>query len=216
MASRRLPGGLPGDQGQRFGLHLHALWAGQLIQELDNGFDRDAPELVPLAARQHRRRDLVHFGRRQHEDGMCGRLLQRLEQGIEGGRGKHMHFINNIDFIAAQVRGEVDLIAQAAHILHAGIGSCIDLDQVQEAALVERQAVLALVAGRLARSSARQLTALAKQASGGGLAGAARPGEQVGVGNAPCSQRIAQRLHDVFLSDDLVPLLGSPFTVEGL
>ncbi len=64
-----------------------------------------------------------------------GRLFQRLQQGVEGRRGEHVHFVDDVDLVAPLVGGEVDLIAQVAHVVHAGIGGGVDLDQVEEAPL---------------------------------------------------------------------------------
>ena len=120
-----------------------------LFQIGDDIRHRDAAELVALAARKHRGRDLVHLGGRQDENGMRRRLFQRLQQGVEGCRGEHVDFVDDVDFVAPLVGGKIDLIAQVAHIFDAGVGGGVDLDQVQEAALVDRLAVLAFVARAL-------------------------------------------------------------------
>ena len=71
-----------------------------------------------------------------------GWFFQRLQKGIECRIGKHVDFIDDIDFETPKVRGKIDLIPQVANIVDTGIGCRIDLDQIQEAAFVHSQAVL--------------------------------------------------------------------------
>ncbi len=55
---------------------------------------------------------------------------------------------------------------------------------------------------------------LGQDAGRAGLARAARPGEEIGVGHPLLAQGIAQRLGDVLLADDLVKGLAAPLAVE--
>ena len=96
-------GGLAGDQGQRIVLDLDLLAFCHLFQAGDDIRHRDAPELVALAAREHRGGYLVDFGGRQDEDGVGRRLLQRLQQGVESRRGEHVDFVDDIDLVTALV-----------------------------------------------------------------------------------------------------------------
>ena len=45
--------------------------------------DADAVEVEGLAAGENGRKDLVFLGGGQYEDGVCGRLLEGLEEGVE-------------------------------------------------------------------------------------------------------------------------------------
>ncbi len=58
-----------------------------------------------------------------------------------------MDFIDDVDFIFSLVGAEIDLLAQVPHIFHGGIGGCVNLDQVQEAAFTDRFAICALITG---------------------------------------------------------------------
>ena len=80
--ARRAFGG-PGDHSQRFGLDLDPFRLGNMSEMSRELLGRDAPEVEPLAARQHRYRHLVDLGGREEELHMLRRLLKRLEQGIE-------------------------------------------------------------------------------------------------------------------------------------
>ena len=68
---------------------------------------------------------------------MGRRLLQRLQQGVEGGDGEHVDFVDDVDLVAPLAGGEVDLLAQQANVVDAGVAGGVDLDQVEEAGLVD-------------------------------------------------------------------------------
>ena len=86
-----------GNPGQGPVADLYAFGIRYLSQVGSQGPDRNAPEIVPLAARQDGRRDLVQFGRGEDEQDVGGRLLDDLEQGIEGLLGQHVDFVDYID-----------------------------------------------------------------------------------------------------------------------
>ena len=54
------------------------------------------------------RDDLVFFGGRQDEDGVCGRLLERLEEGVEGGRREHVDLVDDEDQVRKQTNDELE------------------------------------------------------------------------------------------------------------
>ena len=78
---------------------------------------------------------------------MRGRFFQRFQQGIERGCREHMHFIDDVNLIPSLVGREIDLIPQGAHIIHAGVRSCVDLDEVKKTPLVDCEAVLTFITG---------------------------------------------------------------------
>ena len=65
---------------------------------------RDEPEVVLLAARANRDRDLVAFGSREDELHVIGRLFQRLQESVERASGKHGHFVDDHDLGAVTLR----------------------------------------------------------------------------------------------------------------
>jgi hypothetical protein len=73
--------------------------------------------------------------------------------------------------------------------------------------------VLADVARPFSQFRLQAVDRLGQQAGGGGLAGAARAGEQEGVRHPVGSNGIAQRLHNVLLANHLIPLGGAPFAI---
>ena len=78
---------------------------------------------------------------------MFRRFFQRLEQRVEGAAAEAMHFVDDVDFVLPLAGREGDLVAQVAHVVDAGMGRRVDLDQVEVAPFVDGDAGGALVAG---------------------------------------------------------------------
>ena len=89
--------------------------------------DTDAVEIVGLAAAQYGRDDLVLFRGRQDEYGMCGRLLQCLEEGVERRLAEHVHLIYDIDAVTAHLRRYLHLVQQGLDVVYAIVGGGIQL-----------------------------------------------------------------------------------------
>lgn len=79
---------------------------------------------------------------------MRRRLFQRLQQRVEAVAREHVHFVDQVDLEAAARRRVLDVIQQIAGIFHLGSGSGVDLDQIDEAPLLDLAAVVALAARR--------------------------------------------------------------------
>jgi hypothetical protein len=73
------------------------------------------------------------IGGGENKDGMRGRFFQGFEQRVESRFRQHVHFVNDVDFIASLSRCEVDLVAQIADLVDAAIGRCVELDQIEQA-----------------------------------------------------------------------------------
>src|SRR3989304_1176362 len=115
------------------------------------GRERYAAEGEALTARGDGRRQLVRFGGRQDEDDVRRRLLQRLEEGVEGRLRQHVHLVDEVDLVVAGAGREGDLLAQAADLVDAAVARRVQLDEVHGAAGEEVEAGLALIT-RLALS----------------------------------------------------------------
>ncbi len=157
----------------------------------------------------------MRLGGGQHKDGMWRRFFEGFEQRVKGRVGQHVDFVDDINLVAALVRGEGDLVAEAANLIDAAVGGGVDLNQVQGATFVDAHANGALVAG-LTVLGIEAVHGLGKDARGARFARSARPGEQVGVANAPRAQRVEQRLGYVFLTDQLGKVTRTPSAVDRL
>ena len=76
--------GLLGDDVERSRLGLDMLLLADILQLLHDVGHGDTGEVIDLATRQDGGNDLLFLGSCKDEDGIFGRLLQRLEEGIEG------------------------------------------------------------------------------------------------------------------------------------
>ncbi len=153
----------------------------------------DAREVVYLAAAQDGGQYLVFLRRGEYEDGVRGRLFERLEESVEGRLRKHVHLVDDEDFVPPYLRGYLHLVYQVADVLDGVVGGGVELVNVVRPLLVEGAAALALVA-RLARSGgAEAVDGAGEDAGAGGFAHAARAAEEVGVCQLPLRDGVFQR-----------------------
>ena len=78
---------------------------------------------------------------------MGRRLLQGLQQGVEGLLGEHVHFIDDIDLVLALGRQILDLLPQVPDLVDAPVGGAVDFQDVQGGAVGDLPAHLAGVVG---------------------------------------------------------------------
>jgi hypothetical protein len=157
-----------------------------------------------VGARTDGLQHLVGLGGGEDEDEEPGRLFDELEQGVEALRRDHVGLIDDVDLVAIAHRGVERPFAQVAGVINATVAGRIDLDHVDGARTVrsEFDARVAYPAGR-GRRALDAVQRARKDACAGGLAAAARAGEEVGVVDAPGRQRLRKRGRDVVLTDDL-------------
>ena len=167
------------------------------------------------AARQDCHRDFARVRRREEELHMFGRLLQRFQQRVETVDRQHVHLVNQVDLEAPGAGGVLHIVEQFAHVVHAGARRRVHLDQVNEVAGVHLAAGGAFAARRGA-DALFAVEAFGEDARDGGLADAARAGEQVGVVQAAHFQRVFQRADDMALADDLLEVARAPFARQYL
>ena len=141
---------------------------------------------------------------------MRRRLLERLEQRIEGVRREHVHFVDQVDLVAAARRRVLHVVEQLARVIDAGARGGIDLDQIDAAAGIDLAAAGALAAGRRAHA-ALAVQALGEDARDRGLAHPARTGEQKGVVHAAAGERIGERAQHMLLPGHLGKAARPPF-----
>src|SRR6267143_955334 len=167
------------------------------------------------AAREHRHRDFLGIGRGKNELDVLGRLLQGLQHRIEGRRGEHMDFVDDVYLEPPAGRHVHRVLQELAHLVHFGVGRRVDLYQVDEAARVDFHAGRTLPA-RTGADARLAVQAFREDAGERRLAHPAGSGEEVRVMQALLIQRIAQRLHDVFLPDQRLECARTPLAGENL
>ena len=95
------------------------------------------------------------------------------------------------------------------------VGRGVELDHVEDRPVVDAAAGGALIA-RIAVDRVLAVDRLGQDLGAGGLAGAARADEQVGMGQPSGLDLLFQRLGNMLLTDDVVKRLRPVFAVESL
>jgi hypothetical protein len=174
---------------------------------------RDALEIVALAARVDRVRHLVRVGCGEDELDVCRRLFERLQQGVEGARRQHVHFVDDVDLEAALCRLVADVVDDFADVVDAGVGGAVDFEDVDGVAGGDLLAVGAGVAG-CRRRAVGAIQGLGEDACRGRLADTTHAGEEEGVGDPSAADGVGQGAADVLLPDDLFERLRAPLAGE--
>ena len=104
------------------------------------------------------------------------------------------------------------LVPQSADIVDAVVRRRVELDNVEDRAVVDAAAARALVAG-VAAYGVLAVDSLGKDLGAGGLAGPTRADEEVRVAEVAGLHLIFKRFRDVRLPDDIVKAAGTPFSV---
>ena len=124
-----------------------------------------------------------------------------------------MHFVDDIDFIAAGYRRISDLFAQIADLVHAVVGSGVDLHHVERRGIFQRAADFALPARRTVYGR-KTVDRPRENARGRGFARSARTAKQVRVPDLIRFDLVDQRSDDMILPDHLVEGFRTVFSVN--
>jgi hypothetical protein len=136
----------------------------------------------------------LRIGGGKDEFDVLGRLFQCFQHGVECCLGKHVHFVNDVDLETADGRCVLRVIQHFAHVVDAGIGRCVQLQQVDKAPGVDLRAGGAYTA-RGGGNAGLAIERLGQNPRYRGLADTARTGKQVRMMQTILRQRIAQRTH---------------------
>ena len=205
----------PRQQRRRLVRQAQPLLGGHIAQPVHDDPGVQPLEGVALAAGEDGGRDLLQLRGGQDEHQMLRRLLQNLQQGVEGGGGEHMHLVDDVDPLFRHGGGEQGLVPKLAHAVHAVVAGRVQLHHVGHAAVVDAPAEAAGVAG----TAVHRLDAvhgLGQDAGAGGLPGAPGAHEEIGVAQVPGDDLLLEGLRDVGLSHDLVKGPGTPFSIKRL
>ena len=138
---------------------------------------------------------------------MRGRLFQCLEQCVESIAREHVHLVNDIYLKARRDRRITHRLDNFAHIIDARVRGRVHLDHVHMPSSGNRRAWLALTAwaDRWAALAIRAdaIERLGNQPRGRGFADPAHACHQEGMGQPVTLDRIGQRAHHRFLTDQL-------------
>jgi hypothetical protein len=115
----------------------------------------------------------VRLGSGQDEPHAGGRLLQELQQRVEGLTGESLGLVDDVDLLAALGRGGGGALPQLAGVVHTSVAGGVDLPDVEVAAVLDPLALVA-DAARLGGGTLLAVDHLGEDPCGGGLARASR------------------------------------------
>ena len=108
-------------------------------------FRVNAPQVKALTAGQYGHRQFTDFRCCENELYMRRRLFERFQQCVKRRRRQHVHFVDDINFVARFNRRIADALYQFANIADAGSRSRIHLKNIRVAALGDRAAMQAFL-----------------------------------------------------------------------
>ena len=167
---------------------------------VDGALDGHPLEVVNLTTGQDGGQNLVLLGRGQDEDDMCGRLLQSLEERVEGSLRQHVNLVDDEHLVLSHLRRDARLLHEGLYLLNSIIAGSIKLKDVVRALLVESLAALALAAGIAIGSRVHAVYHFCENAGAGGLAYSSRSAKQVSVCQLATSHGILQRCRQRLLT----------------
>lgn len=145
---------------------------------------------------------------------MRRRLFERFEKCIPGSAREHVHFVDDVYFPRADCWWEFYGFAKLADIFDTVIRGAVYFNDVEGTTFGEGLAIGTGVAGLLGIASVGAVDGFGKESRDSGFAGAARTGEEVGVGEEIACERIGERRDNVRLSGDVIPVFGAVFSVK--
>jgi hypothetical protein len=83
-----------------------------------------------------------------------------------------MNFVDDVKLNACFTGAKADFIPQIADVVHAGIGSGVNFDQIQQAAFIDGDTDVAMVAWSFFDRWGQAINSFCQQASHGGLTSA--------------------------------------------
>ena len=200
-------------QGLLLGLHA------QIVQRLAHAADHqrggNAAKIIALYAGENGGRQLLGLGGGQNEHHMRGRFLQRLKQRVKGRGGEHVHLVDDIHLVTAQLSGVAHLLQQLADVIDAVVAGCVQFQHIHGGFTYDGPAGLALTAG-VSVIGIEAVNGTAHELCHGGFARTPAAAKQIGVRNAPVLDLPPEGFDRRRLTQHLFKGLRPPFAVQCL
>jgi hypothetical protein len=117
-----------------------------------------------------------------------------------------MHFVDDVDFVAANGRAELDAFDDFTRVVDAGVRCSVHLDDVDSTAFCNGGTHATGSTGTLC-GLGQTVDCFGEQTRDSGFANASRTGEYIGMANPSVDDCVAQCPDDVFLTDEFVECL---------
>lgn len=191
-----------------------------LLELLDDDGDGKLLEMESLGAGSDGRRDLVEFGSGEDEEGVRRRLFERFQKGIGSGFGELVDFVDDEYLIGIRSGGKADTLLDIPDLVDAAVGSRVDFDDIERAALLDFLAGTATVA-RLALGLELWVFAAGfavydfrENPCGGCFSAAALAIEEIGVGDLVALRAVLKYFDHGFLADEVTEFLRTVFSIN--
>ena len=186
---------------------------GELALDLGH---RQPADVVSLESGQDGRREAGGLGRGEHEGHEVGRFLERLEEGVPGVLRDLVGLVEDVDLAPELARRVRQAFAELADGIDAAVARRVDLDEVERDAVADGDARRAGIAG-VAVAQVGAVDGLGEDPARATSCPVPRgPTKRIAWRDAAGPDRVAERLDDRLLADDLAERLGSPAAVDGL
>src|SRR6516225_6258020 len=172
-------------------------------------------QVESLATAEDGCQNFLRLGRGKNEFHVLWRLFQRLQKRVERGGRKHVHLVNEIDFVTPFGWRIPYILPQLADVLDAVVACAIDFDHVEAIAASDLAAVIAHAAWRNRRPF-NAVERLRQNSCCRSFANTARADKKIRVRETVLRHRIFQRARDVGLADQIVKCLGPILSGENL
>ena len=184
-------------------------------QMLRNHRRRDLPQIKPLTPAQNRRQDLVRLGRRKDELHMRRRLLQRLQQRVEGIRRQHVHLVNVVDPELPTRRSIVHPLPQRPDVIHTVVRRPVNLRHIKAPSFRNLHTHI-LVRIKIHPRPTSAVQRLRKNPARARLPRPTRPDKQIRMRQSVLRDRISQRPNHMILPENVLKRLRSVLSRENL
>ena len=142
----------------------------------------DAVEVISLATGEDGGEDLMLLSRGKDEYSVCRRLLEGLEEGVEGRSGKHVDLVDYIHAVLPDLGRDLHLVHQGLDVFDSVVGRGVEFVDAIGTALLEGLAGLAMAARLHVLRGIGTIYGLGEYPGGTGLPDAAGAAEKIGVG----------------------------------
>jgi hypothetical protein len=156
---------------------------------LNDFFQRYAPEIKPLAARQDCLGQAMRLGGGKNEFHRGWRLLKGFQQCVESVFSNLVHFIDNVNLERATRRLIANVFDDLPDLIDSAIGGAINFDYIDTISLDNFFALNAFVTRGWSRTPSA-IQRFRENPSCGCFSDSANASEQVGVSYTACSYSI--------------------------
>ena len=122
---------MAGDDVDRVGFDVDRLLGRNVEEVLRDHVGGDRAEIEALGSRLDRMKNLVRLGRREDEDDVLRRLLERFQQRVERRGRKHVDLVDHIDLLVAAGRGQRYALKDVACVFDTGVRRGVEFDHIE-------------------------------------------------------------------------------------